>query len=150
MQLRPLLVVTGTIHVDGGASTEILGESDSVKKDGVEQKSISQKRTITTDRRAANVITTNCLRQIRKAAILRTPFGTLFPLANKKTIKKMLDDMSKAVADFNKHSTTCELVNTFFLDKLEGDREAALSGWLSKRVDKPEIQEVLSQLVDSD
>ena len=90
VDLRPLLVITGTLRVEGGERTKTASK---VSGDGHKVKTTIV-RDVTDDRRSANVIATNYIRRLRKLIIMRTPYGTLADKNNFDLIRAMIDAAS--------------------------------------------------------
>jgi hypothetical protein len=129
--LRPLIVVTGTIHVEGGAknkqTTTNLGEDQT-------RSTIFHEREISKDRRHANVIVIAYLRHLRALRIAKTPFGTLCEPSTLPAIKALLQEATRDVIAFNRKSKVCKLSNCYIWEPLSGNRLAAVEGWLSRRL----------------
>src|SRR5689334_4722362 len=83
VELRPLILVTGTIHAEGGRTHKVESSSGS---------RFVQKRDISKDRRSADVISTTYMRRLRQLRILRTPFGTLIDPAKLDAVKTMINE----------------------------------------------------------
>lgn len=112
ISVRPLIVVTGTPHAEGGKG-----------RDG----------TKTAERKAADVIVTDFLRRLRTVRSLKTPFGTLVPPERLPTLKGLLNELSDDIAKFNGRTGKCRVFNYLIWEPLRGTRLAAVEGWLSRQ-----------------
>lgn len=126
VELRPLILVTGTIHAEGGRVHKVESSSGS---------RFVQNRNITKDRRSADVISTTYMRRLRQLRILKTPFGTLVDPAKLGEVKTMINEATSAVAEFNRHeSAACVLENCMLWEPLKGARLAAVQGWIARKL----------------
>jgi len=122
--LRPLIVVTGTLHVDGGASVKL------VQRTGTQESSqITHEKTVSPDRARANVIVSDVNRKLRKHDPLLTPFGRLFEVGVLSHLVAIFDETTLVLAEFNRTSTGCNIVNGYVWEHLAGNRRAAVEGW---------------------
>jgi len=140
-----IVVVTGLVHVEGG-------ETNSVRQISVRQKGsvevedaekipiahemiqIAQSRKITPDRRAANVISTDYMRRLRKIRLARTPYGSLVDRRRLREVKELIENAARDVMQFNREHENARLVNTLLWELLHGNRAAAMEGWLVAEV----------------
>jgi hypothetical protein len=125
LRLRPLVVVTGTPHVEGGFT------SKRRKRSGVV---ITEDLRITKDRKRANVIVVDYTRRLRKLVILRTPLGLLIDAVNLPVVEDLLRKLTRSAIEFNKGSTTTEITNCMLVEPLAGARRAAVEGWVARRL----------------
>lgn len=125
VELRPLIVVTGTVRVGGGEKTKT--ESD-VTGHRVVSTTV---RNVSDDRRAANVIATNYIRRLGKVILLRTPFGALVDKARFDELEALVNQASIDISRFNSVKRRCVLTNTLVWERLEKNRLAAVSGWIA-------------------
>lgn len=151
VELRPLILMTGTIHAEGGKRHKTQRGSSSTEATGDNQtlSTFTQKREISKDRRAADVITTTYMRKLRGLRILRTPYGTLIDPARLTEVKAMIDEAAADVVAFNGHSKTCQLSNCMLWEPLKGQRRAAVQGWIARKLadsDKT-VEAAIGQLV---
>lgn len=143
LTLRPLLVVTGSLHVEGGEEWETTRQAtkdarvtlDGVRSSGERVKTVID-RSVSKDRRKGNVIYLDFYRRLRKIQLCRTPFGALIDPAHKADLLAILDLMDQKIVEFNKASTTCQLTNCVVWDKLAGNRQAGVAGWVARRARK--------------
>jgi hypothetical protein len=134
MKLRPLLVVTGTVHVEGGEQNTLETLTEPAAR-GRERMVITQEREITRDRRRANVIATGYMRRLRKMQLSRTPFGHLVDPARRDELQVMINAATKDVREFNGTARNgCRLANCMVWEILRGNRRAALEGWFTRQV----------------
>lgn len=147
LTLRPLIVVTGNIHVEGGISNrgkqskKDLGDRDRVV--------ITQEREISRDRRSADVIATNWARTLRGLRLIKTDFGTLVDPARLPDLKEALDDVMRAIGKFNAAAGAgCAVSNCVIWEHLSGNRRTHVAGWLVHRAveDDAEVLSVLPQI----
>ena len=146
MKLRSLLVVTGTVRIEGGDTTrQVLPPSD----DG-DETVIIRKKSVTDDRRRGNTIATTYMRDLRRILILRTPFGVLIDPKDGPAFDEILREVDRKVSTFNKSSKTCQLVNAVLRERLTGDRKLSIEGWITKQLKEkaPEVVEALPKLED--
>jgi hypothetical protein len=147
MKLRPLYVITGTLHVEGGDTTKV--KSTPAQTTGKkEHMTVVHERTITEDRRKGNTVATHYSRKIKHMRTLKTPWGTLLQPTHINDFRELMNEVAKEVAAFNREYTTCSLVNSYVVEKLNGPRLAAIEGWLAKQIrnKRPEVLEVVDQL----
>lgn len=162
LKLRPLVVVTGTIHVEGGTtSKQSAGASPRRRKrdNGARTAVITKELQVSADRDRANVIVSEYSRKLRNMRVLWTPFGTLLdPKASRmwkgetcttlEVLQAIAADLTRKAIDFNRTSKTVEVTNCWLIEPLTGVRRAAVEGWIARGVAKkdPDIVEALSDL----
>lgn len=137
IRLKPLIVVSGTLHVEGGLTSsrrvatpdEANGKRGSGK--GV-RTTIVQDRDVSDDRRRAHVIFATYARRIKTLRLLKTNFGTLVDPARIADVQSLFVDMTKLAADFNKTSAVCKIENCLVWEELTGNRKAAVEGWIAR------------------
>ena len=136
-RLSGLLVVTGTIHIEGGENSQARNTKVQNTKDEDRVTTIYT-RTVSIDRRAGNVIVINCSRRLRKLRSLKTPYGSLVLPEYKRDLLAMFMLATQKVAEFNASSEGCVLANCMVWEVLAGNRLAAVEGWLTRqaRIDK--------------
>lgn len=145
IDLRPLIVVTGTVHVEGGERNRVRSEST---RNGNRQMLVVD-RSVTPARHGANVIVVDYGRRLKQLRLLRTPFGTLIDPARLDDLKRLLATTSKKIAEFNTRGGATHLANYVLWERLEGVRRTAVAGWLAgRRREKDEdVVETFSRLV---
>ncbi len=144
MPLRPLIVVTGSIHVEGGDTHSVRQKREPKHMNGTATHALVHRRTVTDDRRAANVISTEAMRQLRKLRVLKTPFGALVLPEQLDTVKELIADATKRAAEFNVRmgpDATARLTNCLLWEHLRGGRLASVEGWIARGVHekRPEV-----------
>jgi hypothetical protein len=125
-ELRPLIVVTGTISARGGETVEV------VSREGTATKSkIVRRQTKSKSRLAASVISSEYMRRLRKIRLVDTPYGALFESGKLQEIQAILDEANTAIGEWNKANDdpSVSLVNGCVLETLDGNRLAAVRGW---------------------
>jgi len=132
LELRPLIVITGTIRIEGGSKTRVKS-SGTARGRKQEQVTVVQERDVTPDRRQADVFVTNYARKLRPLRIFKTPFGVLIDPAKLKDFKVMMMDIAREVAIFNRTHSDAQLANCLVWEKLTGNRLGAVSGWLAQK-----------------
>jgi len=144
MPLRPTIVITGSIRVEGGDKRVAKQREESRDADVVRQ-AVTQTREVTTDRRDANVVSTGYMRRVRLLRVVNTPFGALIDAEKLKDVKELIASADKAVADFNKQrgvNATAQLTNGMLWEPLRGNRLLAVESWLSRGVAKKDPEAV--------
>jgi len=133
MPLRPLLVVTGSIHVEGGDTHTVRQKGSS--KNGAHI-SIDHTRKITADRREANVVSTGYMRRLARLRLLKTPYGSLVDPEKLPLVKELLASATRDVGTFNTEHAggTARLANCLVWEHLKGNRLAAVEGWLARQM----------------
>lgn len=143
IELRPLLVLSGTLHVEGGLSKSVRKERGSR---GPSHVVITEERTVAKDRRAGNVLAAGYMRRIRDLKLLRTPWGVL---ADPKNLGKIKDVIAQAVIDasvFNEGHPKCYVMNTMIWEHLKGNRLEAVLGWVDRKLreDDQEVKDAIT------
>jgi hypothetical protein len=136
IKLRPLIVVTGTIHLEGGGSSKKLDskrlENASADDDSESSETVIR-REVTPDRKRGLSLSVLYARRLRLLRILRTPFGTLIDPMKLGDVKDLLMNATKDIAKFNEETRTCEVANCMVWEPLSGNRKLAVEGWLSHK-----------------
>jgi hypothetical protein len=162
LKLRPLVVVTGTIHVEGGEKSAVVNRVKQAKRPKRAQGKtmITKEQEISPERQEANVIVVNYSRRLRRFVLLRTPFGLLLDPNEQhaveertRTTLELIQELSAEVTrkaiEFNKTAGgECALMNCWLIEPLAGPRKAAVEGWIARRLhDKdPAILQVMPGL----
>lgn len=133
--MRQLYVLTGTIRVEGGERYEQEKQDEVRGAAGRSQFTVVQRREISKDRLAGNVIATEYSRRVRQIRLLKTPYGALIAPETLPTVKAMLDEATKDVVTFNAKWKKCHLTNCMLWEKLRGNRLAAVEGWITRRLE---------------
>lgn len=133
LELRPLVVVTGTPHVEGGFTSKRRAPKGKKRREGVV---ITEDLQITKDRKRANVIAVDHSRRLRKLAILRTPFGLLISPDKLTVVQDLSRQLTRDAIAFNRTSTTTEITNCLLIEPLQGPRRSAVAGWVAKLIAK--------------
>lgn len=131
--LRPLIVVTGTLHVEGGLKSHRRAAAPGDKKRDGTRTTIVQDREVSDERGRAHVIFATYARRIKALRLLKTPFGMLVDPNHLTVVQTLLVDMTKKAAEFNKGTKVCKIENCLVWEELFGNRKAALEGWLARR-----------------
>lgn len=110
IELRPLLIVFGTLHVEGGSRRD-------------------------KERRAGDVIAAGYFRRTRELTILHTPWGRLADPANLRKVKDVIAQATIDVARFNgSHSKKFRAENTLVWDHLKFNLRDAVTVWVDRKV----------------
>lgn len=134
LKLRPLIVVTGTLHVEGGLKSQRRASAPGDKRmRGGTRTTVVQDREISAERKAAHVIFATYARRIKGLRIMKTPFGMLVAPDKLREVQALLVELTKRAAVFNKDSKVCKIENCLVWEELAGNRKAALEGWLARR-----------------
>lgn len=135
IDLRPLIVVTGTVRIEGGEKNTVRQQEGSSRRsgDGTKLVVVHEVR-ISDDRKAADVVTTGYARRVQHIRILKTPFGSLVDPKNLDKIKAMIAKASAAVAEFNREHKATKLSNCMLWEPLRGNRLDAVRGWIDRRI----------------
>ena len=136
MPFRPIIVVTGNVSVEGGDHHSVRQKDVAENGSGVMQ-TLTHTREVTTDRKAANVVSTEYARRVRLLCVIKTPFGSLFDAADLAAVKDLISSATRAVAEFNTRvgaQATSRLTNALLWEHLRGNRLAAVEGWLARGV----------------
>jgi len=137
MALRPLIVITGSIHVEGGDTHSVRQKREPRHANGTATHALTHKRTVTDDRRAANVISTDAMRRVRKLRLLWTPFGSLAAVEQLPAVKALVAESTRRAAEFNTKMgpmATARLTNCLVWEHLRGSRLASVEGWIARGV----------------
>jgi hypothetical protein len=135
IDLRPLIVVTGTIRIEGGEKNTVRQQRGSTRRtdDGRKLVVVHEMR-ITNDRLRADVITTGYARRVQRLRILKTPFGALVDPGHLDKVKAMLTRATADVAAFNTTHTRSRLANCMLWEPLRGNRLDAVRGWIDRQI----------------
>ena len=116
LELRPLLMVFGTLHVEGpGPRTD-------------------------KDLRAGKVLAAGYFRDIRGLTILMTPWGRLVDPANLRKVKDLIAQTTIDVANFNVSHSRCRVDNTTVWDHLKGNLREAVLGWVDRKLRDADVE----------
>lgn len=142
VKLRSLIVVTGSVHVEGG-------ETNIVKNRRAQRTTatITVRREVDPARRAANVISADYTRRLRRLPgfILRTPYGVLVdPKEGAPAVRELLVDIDKKIAARN--GSACTVSNCVLLERLNGDRQERIEEWIGQRLGDKTVKEALPKL----
>jgi hypothetical protein len=142
VKLKPLLVVTGTVRVEGGERNQM-----STQSEGGGHRTVVQDRVVTKDRKRANVIATAYIRRMRRLHVEKTPYGHLIDPTRKQELFDFLDAATKDAREFNATTKSCKLYNCMVWEVLRGNRQAQIEGWLARcardgLVKKPLLQQL--------
>lgn len=145
VELRPLIVVTGTIHIEGGETNTV---RTSQRDQSGKRLKVTLDRNVSEDRRAAAVIATDYMRRLRRIHIMRTPFGVLVDPLRLTDVKELWNTINRKIIAYNSTTRVCAISNCVLWEKLHGTRLAAVSGWIDARVSENEetVLSVLSAL----
>jgi len=148
VELRPLIVVTGTIRIKGGETGHVRRQPGSVQrtsgKNG-DKLVVVREVQISDDRRDGDVVATGYARRLTRLCILRTPFGVLCDTKDLPRVKDMITRAVQDVATFNDTHSRTALSNCYVWERLAGNRLDSVRGWIDRAVlDKDE--EVLTAL----
>jgi hypothetical protein len=128
VELRPMIVVTGTLHVEGGLTRE--RTKSRVKGPRV---TVTEDLDISKDRRSGNVVAARYLRRLSGLKVLHTPYGIL---VDPRYLDKVKDTVAQATIDcqaFNRWHAKCKLLNTMVWEHLKGNRLDAITAWIDRR-----------------
>lgn len=142
MRLRSLVVVTGTVRLSGGETSE-----QSTAADG-RGRVVMQRKVVSPDRQKALSIVSAFLKKIGRLALLRTPFGLLLDPDDVLTsLKPLLEDVDGKIKDFTAHaqSTQCTLINAVVWEPLAGNRKARIEAWLDAHAADPDVAAFLAK-----
>lgn len=145
IQLRPLLVLTGTLRIEGGATSRVVNS----EKKPAGRVAVTHMRKIHPDRKRANSLTADYTRDIdKRIKLLTTPFGALVDPSRKGQAQALFIEITQALSKFNESTTECVIYNCLVLEDLQGSRLAGVTGWVNRRLfDKdPEILAVVEML----
>lgn len=131
LDLPPLVVVTGTVHVEGGERNRVRAKN--LTKNGSRQEIVVD-RAVSEDRRAANVIVTDYWRRLKAIANLRTPYGVLIEETRLDDFKKLLAHTAQKIMAFNtSHKGSTRLTSYVLFEPLEGKRRTAVATWIAAK-----------------
>lgn len=108
--LRPLLIVFGTLHVDGGRSR------------------------MDKERKAGNVLAAGYFRRTRDLTILHTPWGRLVDPVNLRKVKDVIAQATIDVSRFNAVRERCRVDNTLVWEHLRWNLRDAVTIWVDRKV----------------
>lgn len=148
VDMRPLIVLTGTLHVEGGLAKTTRSKS---KQRGGNKLTVTESREVSPDRRRGNVVVTDVMRRIRQIRIIRTPFGTLVAPDQLEALKAVIAEATKDVSSFNTSATKVRLANTLLWEHLKGNRLDAIRVYVEKAVREgdEEVKAALPMLISS-
>jgi len=110
IELRPLLILFGTLHVEGGSRRD-------------------------KERRAGDVIAAGYFRRTRDLTILHTPWGRLVDPVNLRKVKDVIAQATIDVARFNSsHSSKFRVDNTLVWEHLKSNLRDAVAAWVDRKV----------------
>ena len=148
VELRPLIVVTGTIRIKGGETGHVRRQPGSTRRTPAKNGDklvVVREVQISDDRRDADVIATGAARRLTRLCIMRTPFGVLCDPKDLPRIKDMITRAIQDVAKFNDEHTRAAISNCYVWERLAGNRLECVRGWLDRSIlDKDE--EVIAAL----
>lgn len=144
VDFRPLIIVTGTVHAEGGLKSAVRTQA---VRDG-DRAIVTEDRTVSSDRRAANVVATNYMRKLRGLGILRTPWGVLIGPENTRRVRDLLAQATIDAMNFNKAHAGCKLTNTMLVERLAGARLDAVRGYVIRKAkeDDDEVKAAIPSL----
>ena len=151
VELRSLIVVTGTIRIKGGETGHVRRRPGSTKRTPAKNGDtlvVVREVQISDDRRGADVVATGYARRLTRLCILRTPFGVLCDPKDLPRIKDMITRAIQDVAKFNDEHTHTALSNCYVWERLAGNRLECVRGWIDRAIlDKDEeVRAALDQL----
>jgi hypothetical protein len=128
LDLRPLIVVSGTVHVEGGEKNKV--RATNLTTNGTRQEIVVD-RSVSQDRKAANVIVTDYWRRLKAISLLRTPYGVLLDPQRLDDFKAVLAHTAEKILDFNtSRRGSTRLTSHVLWEPLEGKRRAAVVEWV--------------------
>jgi hypothetical protein len=133
LHLKPLIIITGTLHVEGGLKSQRRASSAGTKQRNGTRTTIVQDRDVSEERQRAHVIFSTYSRQIKALRLIKTPFGVLVHPNRLRDVQALLVGMTKTAAVFNQSTKLCKIENCLVWEELVGNRKAALEGWLARR-----------------
>ena len=134
MPLRPIIVITGSIRVEGG-DKRVAQQREESSDALIVRQTVTQTREVTKDRRQANVVSTEYMRRVRLMRVINTPFGGLVDAERLKDVKELMANATEAVAEFNAGhgaDATARLTNGLLWEPLRGNRLLAVESWLAQ------------------
>lgn len=152
VSLRPLIVVTGAVHVEGGHKQKRIRSGTDSKGNATAtsgHRTVLQQHRVSSDRLEANTIATGFMRKLRGLRLLKTPLGTLVDPKRLPEVKAMILDASTRAGEFNKSDRGCLVVNCMVWEHLSGNRLAAVCAWIDllSSGDDADVKKALPQLV---
>jgi hypothetical protein len=140
-----MIVVTGTLHVEGGLSKSI---RTSAKGESATRIVTTEERSVSKERREGNVVAANYMRRIRDLNILRTPFGALVDPVNLVRIKNVIAQAKVDSAAFNRLHEKCTVYSTMLWEPLKGTRLIEVLTWIEfkRREGDEEVRNALALL----
>jgi len=127
---RPLLVLTGTVHIEGGMTSKAVRVAQSAT-----DAQVTMHQSVSDARKRANAIASKYSRSItRTLRLLKTPFGALVDPADARRIQTLLVEITQTAAKFNTRAVDCQVFNCFVLENLHGVRLASFTGWFNRRM----------------
>lgn len=140
--LPPLFVVTGCVKVEGGETRK---QHQERQEDGSYR--VTGTRNVSDSGRKGHTLATHYMRLLSTIEVLKTPFGHLVTPQSLSKVKVLIGHAAQAVVQFNEGATNgCRLWNCMVWESLDGNRRAAVEGWLSAHADDVGIQKVLEAL----
>lgn len=136
MPLRPTIVITGNIRVEGG-DKHVIRQRKENRTEGATSQVLTHTREVTQDRLDANVVSTTYMRRVRILRVIKTPYGCLVDAEKLKDVKELIAEATRAVAEFNTSvgpEATSRLTNALLYEPLRGNRLAAVEGWIARGV----------------
>lgn len=137
-------MITGAVHVEGGDTHSAVQKNGAKKRAGVEQIVVTQRRTVSEDRRAGNVISTDYMRRLRHLRLVKTPYGSLVDPARLADAKALIASATQDVSAFNSQASekarTTTLTNCLIWESLSGNRLAAVEGWVARRLQSADAE----------
>lgn len=123
---QKLLVVTGTIRIEGGEQNKVVRHRGS---------RVVLTRRVSDDRKAADVITTDYMRRLRGIALMRTPYGVLVATDRRGELDDLLVLTDGKIRAYNaaSRSRACHVTNCVVVEELRGARLKAVEAWLRAR-----------------
>lgn len=145
VDLRPLILVTGTIHVQGGEKNRVRNKDTTRTGNSMQ---VVVQRQVHPDRRAANVIVTDYMRKLREIVVLRTPYGTLLDPGQLDEFKTLMAAVLRRIATFSSTERKTRLSNCVLWERLAGQRQTAVAGWVAAELahGNEEVREALEAL----
>lgn len=130
VQLRPLLVVTGAIHIEGGYTSEVQTSAPGPR--GATLSTVKTNKTRA--RRDADVVASVNSRRVKKLRVLKTPYGLVLHAHSQPTLEAIMRDIARDVAAFNARGEACQMHNCMIFEPLAGARLQGVTGWINWRL----------------
>lgn len=126
MTLRPLLIVSGTVHVDYNRP----------KTDKA--------------RRAGNVLAALYFKRLRDLTILMTPWGRLVDVKEHEALEALIAKATADAREHNREHVKCCVESTLIWETLTGNRLDAVSGWVARKLrdGDAEVKHALARIDD--